>query len=46
VFAAPNHDDWDELDNCDDNTHDLADHGSVAAYVIKFVSPNPEDPSS
>lgn len=46
VFAAPTHDDWDSMDNCDDNTYDLADHGSVAAYVIKFVSPITEGSSS
>ncbi|WAS96697.1 ADYC domain-containing protein [Nannocystis punicea] len=45
VFAPPAHDAWDAMDNCDDSTHDLADHGSVAAYVIEFVATNVDDGS-
>jgi hypothetical protein len=38
VFAPPAHDAWDAMDNCDDGTYDPADHGPVAAYVIKLVA--------
>jgi hypothetical protein len=40
AFAAPAYEEWDDMDNCDDSTYDLADHGFVAAYVIRLVSPN------
>ncbi|MCY1058507.1 ADYC domain-containing protein [Nannocystis sp. SCPEA4] len=39
VFAEPTYEAWDDMDNCDDNTYDLPDHGSVASYVIRFVNP-------
>ncbi|MBZ5711972.1 ADYC domain-containing protein [Nannocystis pusilla] len=39
VFAEPTYEAWDDLNNCDDNTYDLDDHGEVASYVIEFVNP-------